>query len=134
MALVRLPCPRRSNGGRRPSRRRVNSDPQRLTLAVLRIPEHSAFGAHGVGELDLGAIADVGLNLLPVASFLNFLARGADGKNARQSLHIGESLLQLGDHLILPCFFLLPLADVAAVDYHSTNGGMLKEFLGQNSE
>src|SRR6267154_6209954 len=119
MALAPSPFPRKSSAALRRCHRRVNSDPRRLTLGVLRIPELGAFGAHGVRELDLGAIADVGLDLLPVAGFLNFLARGADRENARQSLHIGESLLQLGDHLIFPGSSLLALADVAAVDDHS---------------
>src|SRR6266852_2275039 len=133
MALARLRSPRRSSGALRRCHRRVSSDP-RLTLGVLRIPKLGAFGAHGVRELDLGAIADVGLDLLPVAGFLNFLARGADRENARQSLHIGESLLQLGDYLIFPGFFLLALADVAAVDDHASDGGMIQQIVSHNFE
>src|SRR5258708_35800890 len=132
MALVRSRFRRKSSAALRRCHRRVNSDPWRLTLGVLRMPELGAFGAHGVRELELGAIADVGLDLLPVAGFLNFLARGADRENARQGLHIGESLLQFGDHLIFPGFFLFALADVAAIDDHSADGGMIQQIVRHN--
>src|SRR6266852_5654704 len=134
MALARLRSPRKLSAALRRCQRRVNSDLRPLTLGVLRIPELGAFGAHGVRELDLRVIADVRLDLLPVAGVLNFLARGADRENARQSLHIGESLLQLGDYLIFPGFFLLALADVAAVDDHASDGGMIQQIVSHNFE
>src|SRR5260370_7721042 len=133
MALAQLPFPRKSSGALRRCHRRVNSDP-RLTLRVLRIPKLGAFAAHGVRELDLRAIADVRLDLLPVAGFLNFLARGADRENTRQSLHIGQSLLQLGDHLILAGFFLFALADVASIDDHAAAAAMIPALARHNSD
>src|SRR5713226_5061187 len=135
MVLARLQFPQKLSGDLpRHCRRRVNSDSRRLSLVEVRIPDLGAFRAHGMGELHLRAIPDVGLDLLPVAGFLNFLARGADGENAGQSLHIGESLLQIGDHLILPGFFLRALADVAAVDDHATNGRMIQHIVGHDFE
>src|SRR5260370_17604891 len=133
MALVRSRFRRKSSAALRRCHRRVNSDPWRLTLGVLRIPKLGAFGAHGVRELDLGAIADVGLDLLPVAGFLNFLARGADRENTRQSLHIGQSLLQLGDHLILAAFFLFALADVASIYALAPNVAIIYTILRHTS-
>src|SRR5216683_679491 len=134
MALVRSRFRRKSSAALRRCHRRVNSDPWRLTLGVLRIPKLGALGAHGVRELDLGTIADVDLDLLPVVGFLNFLARGADRENARQSLHIGESLLQLRDHLIFPGFFLLALADVSSIDDHAANRRMIQQIVSHNFE
>ena len=72
--------------------------------------------------------------MLPVSGFLNFLARSTDGENAGQSLHIGKSLLQLGDHLILPSFFLFALADVATIDDDAANDGMIQQIVGHNFE
>src|SRR5713226_7851455 len=83
MVLARLQFPQKLSGDLpRHRRRRVNSDSRRLSLVEVRIPDLGAFRAHGVGELDLGAIADVGLDLPPSVAFLDFLARSADGKNA----------------------------------------------------
>src|SRR5260370_3911731 len=94
MALVRSPSPRNWNAGR--SRRLLlNSDPRRLFLIVVGIPDHGALRAHGVGELDLGAIANVRLDLLPTAIFgVDFFARSTDGQKTCQGIEFRDSLLQ----------------------------------------
>jgi hypothetical protein len=77
------------------------------------IPEADAFRAHAVGKFDLGAVADVDLDLLPAPDFiLNFLARSANGQNACQRIQTGEGLLEFCDQLVFAGFFVLALADV----------------------
>src|SRR5437660_3765351 len=93
MALARLQCRRKWNAVRRRSPRRTNNKLKRLILLQIRVPESGAFGAHGMGKLYLRTITDVGFDLLPLVAFLNFLARSANGKNARQSFYVREGLL-----------------------------------------
>src|SRR6266852_5546450 len=113
---------------------RENGASSPLAVVEVRIPENGAFGADRMRELELRAIPDVGLDLLPFVAFLNFLAGGADGENAGKSFHAGESLLQLGDQLVLSGFGLLALADVAPVDDYALDRGVIQEIVGHNFE
>jgi hypothetical protein len=69
-----------------------------------------------VGELDLRAIANVRLDLLPAAIFgVNFFARSTDGQEARQGIQFGDSFLQFGNDTFFLGFGLYALGNVAAV-------------------
>jgi len=46
---------------------------------------------------------------------MNLLTRSTDRENASESLHIGDGLLELSNHLILASVFPLALADVAPI-------------------
>ena len=111
-----------------------NADPSPLAALELRIPESGAFGAHGVGELELRTIPNVGLDLLPLIALLNSFARSADGENTGQSFYVGEGLLQLGDQLILTVFLVFATIDVAAVDDHALDDGMIQKIVGNDFE
>jgi len=86
-----------------------------------------------VGELDLRAIADVRLDLLPAAIFgVNFFARSTDGQEASQGIEAGDSLLQFGNDAFLLGFGLHALGDVAAVYDHATNVGMIQQVVSDD--
>jgi len=90
MALARLQCRRKWSGVHPHSPHRTNSNLQQLIVVQVGY-QRVCIGAHSVGKLDLGTIADVGFDLLPLIAFLNFLARSTNRENAGQSFHVGES-------------------------------------------
>lgn len=49
---------------------------------------------------------------------------------ACQRVRLGEGLLQIGDELILGRVFLLAFADVAAVDDHPADRGVVEQIVG----
>src|SRR5690348_15985230 len=102
----------------------------RLLLALLREPQLRAFRAHAVGKLDLRALTDVQLDLLPVPVLtLNFLAGSANRQNARQSVCAGERLLQFPDQLVFYGLVAFSVADVAAIDDHALNFRMIQKIV-----
>ena len=106
-----------------------------LLAGVVGKPEAGALGAHAVGKFNLGTVADVHLDLLPVAAFvLNFLAGSTDGQDAAERIHTCECLLKLRDQLVFSGFFVLAVADVAAVDDHAADDGVVEQIVGDDFE
>src|SRR5580693_5831222 len=102
-------------------------------LAVVGVPEAGALGTHAVGKFDLGALTDVGLNLLPLPVLVvNFLAGSADGQKPGEGVHLGDGFLQIGNELLASRFVMLALTDVAAVDDHAANDGVVQQIVSDN--
>lgn len=66
-----------------------------LPPVQIRIQLFCAIGADAVAELRFRAVADIRLDLLPIAAVVaDLLAAGADGNKAAEQLHLGKRLPQ----------------------------------------
>jgi len=99
------------------------------------VPEFGALGAHAVGKFDLEAVADIGFDLLPVpGGLVDFLAGSADGQmfGGSDSVCRDGGVLQLRWGLRAFEFSRIAGGDVAAVDDHAADVGVVEQIVGND--